>query len=213
MESSVLVRWSGMALIVSGVVTAVATLFHPMSDDPAAMASAVWPPVHILIGVGITIALFGLMGLYARQAENAGVLGLIGFIMAFSGAALLAGAILFLEGFVLPTLASDSASRGLVEMSGPLSTGPIIIAFLLTGVDFAVGFVLFGIATWMAGVLPRWGGLAMVIAGPLLGFTPPLPVYAAMLGAVVLGIGFVWMGYALWSGETEVAHGSMGRAA
>lgn len=213
MESPVLVRWSGLALIVSGVVTAVATLFHPTSSDPATVASAAWPSVHVLIGVGIVVGLFGLIGLYARQADQVGALGLVGFILGFSGAVLFAGAILFLEGFVFPALASDPATSGLLEMTGPLLGGPIGIAFLLTGAAFALGFVLFGIATWMAGVVPRWGGVAMVIAGPLLGFTPPLPVYAAMLGAVILGIGFVWMGYALWSGETEVAHGGMGRPA
>ncbi len=54
----------------------------------------------------------------------------------------------------------------------------------------------------------------MIIAGPLLGLTPPLPVYALMVGSVILGIGFVWMGYALWTGETpEAMRRDMGQAA
>lgn len=62
-----------------------------------------------------------------------------------------------------------------------------------------VGFVLFGLATWRARVLPRWAGL-LVVAGVLIDFaagfafggSPPLPV-----GIVLASAGFAWMGYAL----------------
>lgn len=213
MASSVLFRWSGLAFIVGGVLTAVAVLFHPTSDDPAAMASAAWMPVHVLIGLGIVVLLFGMMGAYARQAEEAGALGLVGFVMAFSGTVLFGGIILFLDGLVFPVLASGTATRGLLDMSGPLLSGPLNIVFLLASLDFGLGYILFGIATWMAGVFPRWAGALLVIGAPFLALTPPLPVYGAMVGAVILGISAVWIGYELWTEGAETAPGGIRPAA
>jgi hypothetical protein len=48
--------------------------------------------------------LVGLVGLYVCQSEAAGLLGLVGFLMSFSGNALIAGAV-WEETFVVPWLA------------------------------------------------------------------------------------------------------------
>lgn len=49
-----------------------------------------------------------------------------------------------------------------------------------------------------SGVLPRWSGLVLII-GLLLTFGGQLSHGSGILAAAVLGIGLVWMGYALWS--------------
>ncbi|MDP8974715.1 MAG: hypothetical protein M3N45_16485, partial [Actinomycetota bacterium] len=71
-------------------------------------------------------------------------------------------------------------------------------------------YVLFGLATMRAGVLPSWGGLLIAIGALLYvagGFS--LPVFgqeSAMvtiietMGALPFGLGFVWLGYALRKG-------------
>ena len=54
--------------------------------------------------LGTVMLLVGLVGLYVCQSEAAGLLGLVGFLMSFSGNALIAGAV-WEETFVVPWLA------------------------------------------------------------------------------------------------------------
>jgi hypothetical protein len=54
-----------------------------------------------------------------------------------------------------------------------------------------VGFVLYGIATLRARVLPRWYGLALIVALPV---SLPLAGY----GTALFGLILLALGYALW---------------
>ena len=47
------------------------------------------------------------VGLYARQSESAGTLGLVGFLAALSGTGLLVG-LIWANAFVAPTLAVET---------------------------------------------------------------------------------------------------------
>jgi hypothetical protein len=49
-------------------------------------------PLNLLELFGLALMLLALVGLYARQAEAAGPLGLVGFLAAFLGTGLLMGA-------------------------------------------------------------------------------------------------------------------------
>jgi hypothetical protein len=98
-----LVRWSGLAAMVGGVLYALFMFFHP-PNEPAGMDDALWVPVHVVWLVSILLILLGLVGLYVRYADLMGSLGLVAFLVAFFGNALLvAGS--FIDAFVLPTLA------------------------------------------------------------------------------------------------------------
>jgi hypothetical protein len=70
---------------------------------------------------------------------------------------------------------------------------------------FGQGYILFGVATMRAGVLPRWSGLLLII-GVLFFmnseaqlFDRALSHVIATIGDVVFGLGFAWAGYVLWS--------------
>jgi hypothetical protein len=54
-----------------------------------------------------------------------------------------------------------------------------------------VGFVLYGIATVQASVLPRWYGLALIVSLPV---SLPLAGY----GTALFGLILVGLGYVLW---------------
>ena len=54
-----------------------------------------------------------------------------------------------------------------------------------------VGFVLYGAATLRARVLPRWYGLVLILAMPVL---LPLSVY----GTALFGLSLVVLGYGSW---------------
>jgi hypothetical protein len=198
MTSSRIIRWSGLALLLAGLLIAIPFLFHPSDADPQAVLNSAWVPVHSLLLVGALLGLFGLIGLYGAQAEVVGALGLVGFILNFVGIALVVAA-LVLEAFVIPVIAASAAGQALLDPAGPLFGGTLGLVFLLMGVSMALGTILLGFATARAAVLPRWAGVLLLVGGPLLAFTPPLPLIAGQIGAVLMGTSFVWLGYAIWS--------------
>jgi len=82
MSSSNLIRWSGLVALVGGVlviVTDVAEfiLFGGQTFDVAVTTRAWFFLVQGLELVSFLLVLLGLIGLYARQAERTGSLGLI----------------------------------------------------------------------------------------------------------------------------------------
>jgi len=54
-----------------------------------------------------------------------------------------------------------------------------------------VGLVVYGVATFRAGVLPRWYGLVLIFAMPT---SLPLSVYGTALFGLILAV----LGYVLW---------------
>jgi hypothetical protein len=151
-----------------------------------------------MFSMGALLGLFGLIVIYQRLAADG--LALLGFVLAFSGTAVLVGALLILEGFVMPAIAS-SAAKSLVDPNGPLMTGPTGLIFLVVGIVFAIGFILLAVAIWRTKKLPRWAGVLSAVGAPLLAFTPPLPGIALTVGGVLFGVGVAWLGYAIWSNK------------
>jgi hypothetical protein len=77
---------------------------------------------------------------------------------------------------------------------------------MVTGLFYLLGGLLFGIATFRAGILPRWaaGLLAVGIVLPILG-SSLVPHPFDRIFAVPVGLSLAWMGYALWSERREQA--------
>jgi hypothetical protein len=135
------------------------------------------------------------VGLYTRLRERSGWLGLISFVLLFSGTALFV-AVLSIEAFVLPALASSTSGQALLDPAGPLFGGPLNVFLLLTGGIFSLGCLLFCVAILRSGIYGRWVGL-LLLGGILLAFWPPLPDLVGIIGGVLFGLGFIWFGYIL----------------
>ena len=125
-------------------------------------------------GVALAASLAGLGGLHARQASGrGGRLGAAGLFAALVGAALL------------------SAGSALAALAG----GALDWLPGLGLLGLLLGFVLSGVATFRAGLLPRWCGLLLIVCLPLAG------VLASALGEAALGVslGLSWLalGYVL----------------
>jgi hypothetical protein len=54
-------------------------VLYPPSEQVVDLLKPIYGPAHLILFASWMFALPGLMGLYARQADRAGVLGLIGF--------------------------------------------------------------------------------------------------------------------------------------
>jgi hypothetical protein len=200
-STSELVRWSGLAAIVGGVAIALFVLSHPWDRFVGAEVARTgrWRLAHTLHFAGASFALLGFVGIYARQRERAGRLGLIGFVVAFAGLAMFVGTGM-LTAFVWPTLADHAPS--VVEEDGAMFDAPAVVAFALTAITVTTGYLLFGLASLRAGVLPRDGTLLLTV-GAVLGMAPPQPLGAMpwaglVLGGVLFGLGSVRLGLALW---------------
>ena len=59
--------------------------------------------------------------------------------------------------------------------------GPLGTIGLLTLILYSAGFILFGVAIWRSGTLPRWAGMLVASHAPLL--SGPFSVVGTVLGA------------------------------
>jgi hypothetical protein len=174
--TSRLVRWGAIGAFLAGVAWAGSDIFALLV--PARRDGLLVESLDAIAEVGMLAAL---VGLHALQAPNLGRLGVGGLASAFAGVALVLVATL-----VGILLLNSQLAQTLEPVAG--------LMFAVGLLGWIVGFVLFGIATFRAGVLPRWSGL-LLAAYPLVVFVS-LPVNG--LGILA---GFLWLavGYLLWA--------------
>src|SRR5690242_15619981 len=77
--ASSLMRLAGLSAVVAGLCSLVIGMFHPLNEPSA--VNATWVNGHIAATAMGLFALFGMAGLYARQVEESGWLGLAGFLL------------------------------------------------------------------------------------------------------------------------------------
>ena len=211
-----LIRWSGLFAMLGGILFPVAAFIHPNGEDLAAVSMPAWVPAHLLGFVAVTLMHLGLIGLYARQVEQAGWLGLIGFVLALVGGAFTM-VIQYVTSTVIPLIAAQAPAIFDQAMTPPKFAPPLFVF------GFILGHVLFGLATIRAGVFPRWSGV-LVVVGILLfflgevsflgqGLSSPAPQQffalirklhgIVLLGDIAFGLGLAWMGYTIWNDKRE----------
>lgn len=211
--SSKVMRWSGLAAMVSGLIYVAIQPIHP-ADILSSVTTTTWAIVHYLSLTMDFLGLLGVAGLYARQVNKAGWLGLAGYLL-FSLFYALSLAFHFLEAFISPALTIEAPKfvAGLLGMvtgtASEVSLGAIPILYGLLGVAYLLGGMLFGIATFRAGILSRWasGLLALGAALTLAGAVVPHPYDRTF--AVPVGLALAWLGYALFSERKEDASESL----
>ena len=200
---SSLMRLAGLSAVVAGLCFLVIGMFHPLNEPSA--VNATWVYVHIAATALGFFGLFGMAGLYARQVEEAGWLGLAGFLLFTVWMTLVCG-FSFVEAFILPKLATVSPAfiAGWMGMfSGAPSTvdlGLLPMLWKISGPMFILGPLLFGIATFRAHVLPRWAGALLALNAVLvvLGAFVPFEYQLKMI-MIPMGLALAWLGYALWA--------------
>ncbi len=197
MSPTMLSRLSGLALACGSALFATGNLLHPIDHAPASQASPTWEAAHVTMVLGLALMALGLPGVYARQAERAGTLGLAGLVLLFVGMiAIVPG--LWHEAFVVPTI-GDEAARAVEQGAG----GRLHV---IAGLVFLVGHVAFGLATFRARVFPRAAATLLLVSAVVAsasaalvlssGLSTPPSVVAIIAGAVLLSLGYAWLGCA-----------------
>jgi hypothetical protein len=207
--SSTLTRWAGLSAIVGGVIYAGIQPIHPPDFLPW-VTTGKWA---IIISLKLTMCflfLIGIAGIYLRQVEKAGWLGLTGFVLFCLSWALQSGFV-FAEIFILPPLATvtpqfvDSYLGVVNGTPGEMNIGAIIPAYAFVGILYLLGGMLFGIATFRARVLPRWPAGLLTVTAILTPAAALFPHEIQRFAAMPMGIAIAWLGYALWSEQRNKA--------
>jgi hypothetical protein len=144
---------------------------------------------HGIAPASATLGLFAITGLYLWQRQQAGTLGLVGYGLNLAGLAAAVGTE-FIINYVFPQLDADTV-KGLVA-------GTTGRSLLLAGLLLLIGVVVFSIASWRAGVFPRFALAAYVIGVGAAGLRTVLPLAASTLGLLVAAGATTWLSIALW---------------
>ncbi|WP_253701914.1 hypothetical protein [Bacillus sp. FJAT-27445] len=199
--SANLIRWSGLAAMVAGILYIGIQLIHPPDNLSSVITGAGAMASYLTIAMAL-LALIGTLGIYARQVSEAGWIGLIGLFL-FSLFWIATTVFTFAEAFILPLVAAD-APKFVEGFLGIFSgyESEVNLGFLpafgrLGALLYILGGLLFSIATLRAGILPRW-------AAGVLAFGALAPLTASLLGhpldrilAVPMGLALIFLGYAL----------------
>jgi len=205
--ASGLIRWSGVAAILAGLLFIAIQMIHPADELPSVSTDA-WAVAHYLTILMCLLALIGITGIYARQADNAGWLGLAGYLL-FSLEFALLMALTFIEAFILPLLTTDAPKlvEGFLGLSSgagsEMDLGALVAAGPVSAVAYLLGGLLFGIATLRTRILSRWAAGLLAFGAVASLAAAVLPHELGRLAAVPMGLGLAWLGFSLWSERRE----------
>jgi hypothetical protein len=182
MSSSNLIRWGGLAAVLGGALIVITDLVLALTIGSADTYSGTTTEQIAAVSflAGKVLILIGLIGLYLHQAEVAGRFGLVAFLVALVGTALMVSSD-WSEVFIAPILMQAAPTL----MDEPPSL--LMVGFLLNYGLETLGWLLFGVATFRARVFPR-AAAAMLTVGVLLPFVGPSWSFVVWNSAII------WLG-------------------
>lgn len=199
-----LTRWAGLSAAAAGLLFIGVQVNHPHLDAEFA-TTAEYTVRQSLKALMAGLALIGITGMYLRQVVQAGVLGLIGYLV-FGAGYLIMFSVEVIGAAVLPTIARTTpgyVNDVFATVMGDPVTGDIGLMQVLnlaSAVTFLGGGLLFGIALFRAGVLARWAAALLAAGSVATVFLPLLPQVNDRLFALPIGVALMGLGYSLWSG-------------
>ena len=198
MNSSRPIRWGGPAAMLGGALYVAlfgvtALIYGVFAEQTEGTFLGAHAFIHSLDVSMFALLALGAAGVYTRQKDRLGKLGKAGFYTTLAGFGLsvLGGLAIIAVGLAV----SDEATLGILD----------VITHPLAHLLYALGSLLFGIATYRTGILPRWGALLAGV-GPIwlfalfnLGFGGGQSFVVVFVPVVVTGLGWMWLGHALLS--------------
>lgn len=205
-----LIRWAGLSAAMAGIIFAVIQPIHP-PDVISSVNTSAFIIITSFKTVMCLFGLFGITGLYARQVEETGWLGLAGYVLLIVFYAVQM-CFAFAEPLILPLLTTEAPKfvESVMGMSsgagGPMNLGAFATIYSLLSLVYLSGLLLFGIAMFRAGVLPRLAAGLLALSGPLaIAMVALLPHGIERFAAVPMGIALAWLGFVLFFERREKA--------
>lgn len=195
-----LLRWGGLAAIVGASLvvagTVVGTVLYTGQGGLPEFAHETGYFVATGLGfLGAVPLVFGLISLYRPQSEQAGAWGVAGFVGAMLGTLLLAAS-LWTQAMVVPSVSAHAPGFLELVSSGEV-TGPLGIAVVLPLAFEVIGYLLFGIATYRAGVFSRATGVVLIVSAAVQAVPHGITIVPLMLT-------LAWMGYRVFTGQVGI---------
>jgi hypothetical protein len=188
MLQSPLSRVAGPFALVAGGLFVAAQVLLFATLEPANKLATVHKPLFAVAQVGYFLGfcmlLLALFAAYQWESSRAGMFGVIAFCAAVIGTMFLAGDLWF-DTFAGPWIimaAPDVANN---------PTGSVVAGAFVSYALFAIGWVLFGLASLQARVFPRLISVAIMVGGAV-GFLALLPPFGIPLGLAMIALG-TWM--------------------
>ncbi|MCQ6272332.1 hypothetical protein M8J71_17845 [Pseudarthrobacter sp. R1] len=193
---------AGVAAITAGLLYGGIQFVHPV-EEVANVTGSAWAIVHYLtVAMGV-LGLAGITGMYLKQVQETGLLGLSGFLLlGLFYLTVIANS--FVEAFVLPPLAEQAphiATDILGIFGGAAADGSLGPLEGISTFAFAVYFLgglTFGVAVFRARVLARWAGILLAVGSVSTALLPLFPHALGRFAALPVGIAVAWLGYSLW---------------
>ena len=198
---------AGLCAAAAGAIFIGVQVHHP----PADVAHVVTTDVTIretAKALMCVLALVGFTGMFLRHRDRFGALGLAGFSLLTVGwLAMFANQCIV--ACVLPTLAHSNPGYVQAYLDAAMGQsgdiGGMQVLFLASGIGYALGGLLFGIALFRAGILARWACALFAYATVSALALSVLPESFSRPFAVPTGVALIGLGLSLWRDQHRQA--------
>jgi hypothetical protein len=197
-----LTRAAGLSAVAGGLLFLGVQIGHPHLD--AAFATTPEFVIRQALKAGFAVlSLVGVTGIYLRQVKQAGVLGLLGYLL-LGVAFLTLLSVEVMGAVVLPVLASSAPGYvndvfAVATMGAPKGDiGAFAALNTVAGLTLVAGGLLFGIALFRAHVLTRWPAALLAVGVVATLAIRLLPQINERLFAVPIGVALIGLGFSLW---------------
>jgi len=197
-----LTRAAGVAAAAAGAIFIAVQIKHPATDTFTTETTQ-WVVRECAKIVMAVLALAGITGMYLRQYRQAGLLGLVGYLV-FAAGYLAMFSVEVIAAVVLPNLVRSEpgfVNDVVAAANGGSANGDIgglQILFGLMGAGIILGGVVFAIALFRTRVLARWAAALLAVSTGALAALAVLPESFNRPLAVPVGVALIALGVSLW---------------
>ena len=197
MKTTSLFQLGGSAILLSAILTGIGSLIYFLSGQPdVEPAPLIWRGIF----AGALMVL-GLGALFARQSQQGGILGLVGYIL------LVCSTIFFIGSDAVDL----GVAAGVISYEQIAQVSSYVLLSSIMPWIWVAGLLALGISIYRAQVFPKYSGVLLLLVGLIQPLTGPLastrPIYA-----VGYFVTWAWLGWELYSDvgiqkdEQQTAH-------
>lgn len=202
-----LTKAAGAAAAVAGSIFIAVQINHPATGTFTTETHQ-WVARSVAKAVMAALALAGITGLYLRQNRQAGILGLVGYLV-FAAGYLGLFCVEVIAAAVLPNLVDtepgfvDDAVAAAAGGTRNGDIGGLQTLLNLAGAGYILGGLIFGIALFRTRVLARWAAALLGASTVATAALAALPESFNRPLAVPEGIALIALGVSLWRNPRE----------
>jgi hypothetical protein len=198
---------AGVCAAVAGALYAGVQINHPTADL-AHITTTDFLIREVAKMTMAALAILGFTGMLVRNRHKLGLFGVVSYALLVVGYfAMFANQVIVAT--VLPTLSRTDPGYVQSYLDGALGNTPagdigaVQTLFLVTGIGYSIGGLLFGIALFRAGILSRWASALFAVSTVSALALAVLPQSFNRPFAVPVGIALMGLGYSLWRNRTD----------